>query len=1005
MYRKQFRNVSSSSIHKPAKYRPALTFAGSLIAGLALAEALMAESTTIEATSTGQLPAPVSIQRQGIQQVPVSTTTLSTPPSDSANYVGTQHPFTRHSYQTLSTERVRELMDLDNQAIDDTAIRLKQIVKGRLEADYLNIQYLATIDELQRQIAELENSLQHGRMQQESLDSNRTTLEQALSNVTRERDDALNQLAQLNTDMQAQIGSVLTLKSETATAAEQLAAKELLLSDLNQQIDALTAERDNTQSRAIALENELAASNDSIEGLRNQLASVVMKRDSAREAHSLLETRLGETDSELLLLRGQLAENQQALDEHKLQVKQNEETIIGLEDQLATLNSEHNTALNQAAISTQQNEQTILSLEERLAALNTEHGSALDQAALRAQELTTLQAQLDALTQERDAAFATVDDLQQQLSDAEAQRTQYLSEFSQERELALASTEEARQELSQTQTMYEQQLNTLREERDSAIARAEQLQHSLAEAESSFNQQFSDLNIQREHAEGMTAQLQNALTESMALRDEELAQVSRERDDATANAAQLQADLSEAQAQIIEMSSANEQLNGELAFAKSKVADTDNALLSNQQLHEQTQLELFTLQSETQSLREKIRSLESEYDTLSSNSQQLELTRSELDAQLQQTVATLETRNTELQTALESADSLQAQINELTDERGELTRKVEDLNNQVVSLDSSMLDAKNSFAQQMTDTEQQFLTEKNSLEAALKARDADIAGYTDRIATLTSELEQSEQQASSLLVKKDESILSLQNAIDTTRAAQDKSRNELSQLNVELAKYRTQNTKLRAQMQEADRKVSAYEVQLNQSEETIQSLTSAQQAAEAEAGRLAVQAEELRVSLSEELNDAKLGNITVQNARDDNSIPIRLGNADFFETGSAALTKEGAEKLSRLAEIIDQYHNRRIVVEGHTDTVPIGVGLRHRYASNWDLSVARAATAVRHIQRATGIDPRSLSAAGYGEFRPIADNNTDWGRQQNRRIEVVLYQSSTGFETMSVLDE
>ena len=125
----------------------------------------------------------------------------------------------------------------------------------------------------------------------------------------------------------------------------------------------------------------------------------------------------------------------------------------------------------------------------------------------------------------------------------------------------------------------------------------------------------------------------------------------------------------------------------------------------------------------------------------------------------------------------------------------------------------------------------------------------------------------------------------------------------------------------------------------------------------------------------------------------DNSIPIRLGNADFFAPGSAKLTKAGGEKLTKLAEIIETYDNRRIVVEGHTDNVPIGVGLKYLFESNWELSVARSAAAVRHMQTMTDIDPRNLSAAGYGEFHPVAPNDNPENRQQNRRVEVVLYLS------------
>jgi chemotaxis protein MotB len=77
--------------------------------------------------------------------------------------------------------------------------------------------------------------------------------------------------------------------------------------------------------------------------------------------------------------------------------------------------------------------------------------------------------------------------------------------------------------------------------------------------------------------------------------------------------------------------------------------------------------------------------------------------------------------------------------------------------------------------------------------------------------------------------------------------------------------------------------------------------------------------------------------------------------------------------------------NKVIRVEGHTDDVPAGGA----YPTNWELSTARALAVVRFLQ-SQGIDPSRLAAAGYGEYRPIAPNDTAEGRSQNRRIEIVL---------------
>ncbi len=106
----------------------------------------------------------------------------------------------------------------------------------------------------------------------------------------------------------------------------------------------------------------------------------------------------------------------------------------------------------------------------------------------------------------------------------------------------------------------------------------------------------------------------------------------------------------------------------------------------------------------------------------------------------------------------------------------------------------------------------------------------------------------------------------------------------------------------------------------------------------------------------------------------------------MFDSGQAILKTEGEQVLQKIAQILAQYPNRQVQIIGHTDNVPI----RNRYASNWELSTARATAAVRFLCESGGVDPRRLGAVGYGEFRPIADNSTEDGRAHNRRIAVVI---------------
>ena len=141
--------------------------------------------------------------------------------------------------------------------------------------------------------------------------------------------------------------------------------------------------------------------------------------------------------------------------------------------------------------------------------------------------------------------------------------------------------------------------------------------------------------------------------------------------------------------------------------------------------------------------------------------------------------------------------------------------------------------------------------------------------------------------------------------------------------------------------------------------------------------------------IAQELRQAGLDDASVS-LRSDNSIGIRVASGSLFGTGSSRLSGSGEQVLSTVASKVTGYSDYDVRVEGHTDNVPIGAALSRTFKSNWELSVARAASAVRFMS-GNGIDAKRLSAVGFGEFNPIASNNSESGREQNRRVEVVLF--------------
>ncbi len=129
--------------------------------------------------------------------------------------------------------------------------------------------------------------------------------------------------------------------------------------------------------------------------------------------------------------------------------------------------------------------------------------------------------------------------------------------------------------------------------------------------------------------------------------------------------------------------------------------------------------------------------------------------------------------------------------------------------------------------------------------------------------------------------------------------------------------------------------------------------------------------------------DAGKVHISVRRGR----IVLSLHNDVLFDEGKTALKPEGKKALGEIAQTLRTVSARSFQVAGHTDSLPIGKN--KDFASNWELSTARAVVVVQYLA-SQGVSGRSLSAAGYAEFDPVASNADATGRSKNRRIDISL---------------
>ena len=157
-------------------------------------------------------------------------------------------------------------------------------------------------------------------------------------------------------------------------------------------------------------------------------------------------------------------------------------------------------------------------------------------------------------------------------------------------------------------------------------------------------------------------------------------------------------------------------------------------------------------------------------------------------------------------------------------------------------------------------------------------------------------------------------------------------------------------------------------------------------AKEAEIQRLTQTHAELTKSLEAEI--AK-GDIKIKQVRD--RLTINMVDRVLFDSGQSQVKPAGLQVLKQVSDILKKVTDKQIRIEGHTDNVPIGVKLRGRFPTNWELSTARATSVVRYLIEDGGVDRANLLAVGYADTRPLVANDTEEGRTANRRIEIALY--------------
>jgi chemotaxis protein MotB len=241
--------------------------------------------------------------------------------------------------------------------------------------------------------------------------------------------------------------------------------------------------------------------------------------------------------------------------------------------------------------------------------------------------------------------------------------------------------------------------------------------------------------------------------------------------------------------------------------------------------------------------------------------------------------------------------------------------------------------------------------------AALKARNeglvSDLAGMTLQRDKLTTDLAYVTGQRDKTAGDKEELDRILQEKSDSLTQAIFDLRRKVADLDAENAKLKAENASLAKAREEQVQKVSS----------TYESM------------------------LEKMKSEISMGQVTISELK--GKLTVNMVDSILFDSGKAEVKKGGLEILGKVVSILKDVNDKSIRIEGHTDNVQIVRALAKRYPTNWELSAARAINVARYLQE-EGVDPGQLSAVAYGEWKPVAENDTAEGKAKNRRIEIIL---------------
>jgi len=839
------------------------------------------------------------------------------------------------SYMSL-TNKIEELRN----RLTDFESKNTELSKQQYATQAENQQVRSQNGKLSAEIASLEESVATLGSEKEELQTNLTTVSTEVDNIN-------NQLLEKTNIAEQQFGEIKGLKESLGTSETQRQELEATILSLNEQhlqelteltkqTDALNGEIDTLNEQRLTLQEQKKQASEESQAIISTLET------EKEELQANLTTVSAEVDNinNQLLEKTNIAEQQLGeITDLKKSLDTAESQRQELEGTILTLNERHLLELTELTNQTDALNGEIDTLNEQRLTLQEQKKQASEESQAIISALETdredLQANLTTVS-------AEVDNINNQLLETTNIAEQRLGEITNlnaafgNLKAALDNAESQRQELEGTiSTLNEQHLLEVTE---------------LTNQTDALNGEIDTLNEQRRT---LQEQKQQAADESQAVisaRDDEIAQLSSRQQELNAEREKLLADIASLEKSHLQQTQSYEDQASELEAQIASITTEKSSLDS--QLQEQ---------------KKANDSLKIYAKTSNDKSVQLNLEANEL--------------REELSAADAQAEQLQSSIVELgqqsKSDKARFTKQVADLNFAIESTQKE----RDELAAELDIVQPQLTIAEDNLRSSVEKNNTLVASVETLEQKLTQAAQEQENLTASLLDTETKRKLANENL--------ESLKNNAKTLTTLLSKSRAHSKNADATLKELKSEISNTNTRLKEIQTELDTLLAEKIRIEKESRELASKARSHAKAIEVAMLDAGHESFKVA-VGENNAIGILLGSGQLFRVGSARLSQAGQLVLSDLASNLNATDKQRIMISGHSDDVPLGSKLAKRFKDNWGLSMARALATADFFSDEANIPADRISVSGFGATRPIADNDTPEGRQQNRRVEISL---------------